>query len=53
MLTPFASAGVPGGTAQKSGSASRERMSGEARVSRTVRVLPLTLMPEMCFALPA
>ena len=28
-------------------------MSGEAPVSRTVRVSPRTVMPEMCFAFPA
>src|SRR5437660_10578496 len=51
--TPFGSIGVPIGTAQKNGIASRLTRSGTGEESRIVRVFPRATMPAMWDALPA
>ena len=53
MRTPFASIGVPIGTAQKNGIVSRVTRSGIGEVSRIVNVFPRATMPAMWGALPA
>jgi hypothetical protein len=45
-------AGVPGGTGQKYGSESRSRKSGEGVRRVNAIIDPVTVIPEMCSALP-
>src|SRR5712691_1528792 len=53
VRTPFGSIGVPIGTAQKNGIASRLTRSGTGEVSQIVRVFPRATMPAMWGSLPA